>query len=199
MSRGNKCSICTGENVAQINAMLESGLKLKDVALQVPGLSLYALSRHKRNCLEVAPAITNGSADPLEQQIGVWLQRSEELWLAGGASLDLRSQGQAISSAFRALEFARKNQERMEEKATAARDLPTDISKWTPEEAHKHLEFMDWMIAEAAHTSYATPDVRVASLVIAMTKNSELLNVAQRLADDPAMLVTVQTLMKGAA
>jgi hypothetical protein len=199
MSRGKPCTICTGENVSQVNALLASGIKQKDIAAQFPGMSAFAISRHKRNCLEVAPPPTNSSADPLEQQIGLWLQRSEELYLAGGANLDLRSQGQAISSAFRALEFSRKNQDRTDEKIAANRALPTDGSALTPEEAAKMRDYLDSIIEAASKTSYACPEVRMMGLELAMAKNPELLPVFQRLADDPALVVTVQNLMRGAA
>jgi hypothetical protein len=195
MSRGQKCSICSGENVGQINALLASGIKLKDIAAQVPGLSPYALSRHKRNCLQVVPPATNGTGDALEAQIDIWLRRSEELYLAGGASLDLRAQAQSISNAFRALEFARKNQERIEEKAV--RDLPPSANNWTEEESGKMIAFLDSIIREFGRTPDASPRLRLMGMESELEKRNdgyEVLGLFQQVLKDAALLAKVQTL-----
>jgi hypothetical protein len=196
--KGRQCSVCKHENLAQINAYLQAGCNLKEITTQIPGLSQYSLSRHKRNCLEAAPSTTSGSADPLEGQIGLWLQRSEELYLAGGANLDLRSQGQAISSAFRALEFSRKHQDRVEEKIAASRALPTDgSSSLSSEEAARMREYLDSIISEAARTPYASTGARLMGMEIELEKRSdgqEILELFQRLVRDPALLATVQAM-----
>jgi hypothetical protein len=94
-----------------VNALLASGIKLKDIAAQILGLSPYALSRHKRNCLAVAqPANGDG-----ESQLDLWIQRADDLYLASGAALDLRGQSAAITAAFRAMDFKWKHDERLQE------------------------------------------------------------------------------------
>jgi hypothetical protein len=112
MSKGRVCSICTHTDRGQIDGLLAASVRLKDIAAQIPGLSPYALSRHKRNCLATATASPTGDNASLEAQISVWLQRSEDLYHAGAINLDLRSQAQALTSALRCLEVTRKNQER---------------------------------------------------------------------------------------
>jgi hypothetical protein len=114
MSKGRTCTICTGENVAQVNALLAANVRLKDIASQT-GVSKFALSRHRRNCLAPVSALQTGEIASLENQLDTWMARCEELWNAGAATLDLKSQGQALQQAFRCLEVARKNQERAAE------------------------------------------------------------------------------------
>ena len=198
MTRGNKCSVCASENLAQIDAYLQAGCKQKDIAAQFPGLSPFAISRHKRNCI-ATPAATQGSPDALEQQIGTWLARSEALWNSGAANLDSKAQIAAISTAMRALEFASKNQTRVEEKIAASRVLPTDGSALTADECQKFGLYMDSLVEAAAKTDYASTEVKSLHLEITMAKNPELLDVMMRLIDDPTLLSTVQNLMRGAA
>jgi hypothetical protein len=93
MSRGQKCSVCASENVSQVNSLIAAGLKLKDIAAQLPGLSSHALSRHKRNCLAVAP--TNSNGDLEEQQrssfhIDQWI--AQQFVLQRQTALNLLSQ-----------------------------------------------------------------------------------------------------------
>jgi hypothetical protein len=110
VSRGQKCTICTDTNRGQIEALIMAGVKLKDIAQQLPGLSKFALSRHRRNCL-VSDVVEPTSAS-LESQVNTWMARCEELYVAGAATLDLRSQASAIQQGFRCLEASRKAQER---------------------------------------------------------------------------------------
>lgn len=176
--------------------MLESGLKLKDVAAQFSGVSLHALTRHRRKCLAVPLA---DGTEALEQHLNRWLARSEQLFQAGGLTADLRSQAAAIGSALRTLEHVAKNQTRLQEQAQAQRDLPTDGSSLTPDEAAKMRAYMDWIIEEGSKTLYASTEVRIMGLNVQMQRIPDLLPVFQKLADDPTLLAATQNLMKGAA
>ncbi len=145
MSRGKACSICTHPDRAQIDGLIAAGIKLKDIATQVAGVSAFALSRHRRNCLAVQSAVAAEGDN--ESQLALWVQRANDLYIASGAALDLRGQSAAISAAFRAMEFRFKHQERLQEQA--ARDLPHDPALWTSEEAGKFLAWLDSIVAEA--------------------------------------------------
>jgi hypothetical protein len=141
VSRGKPCTICTGENTAQVNSLIASGIKLKDIAAQT-GASPYALSRHKRNCL--TPTATTPTGDGA---LALWLQRADDLYNASGAALDLRGQAQAITTAFRALEIKRKHEEKTQEQE--ARELPTDTRLWTDDEGDKFRAWLDALICNA--------------------------------------------------
>jgi hypothetical protein len=195
MTRGKPSVIENHPSKAQIDALLAAGTPLQDVAREFPDVSVHSLSRYRRR----SQRVTAASGDSLENQIAVWLQRSEELYQASAASLDFRAQGQAIAGALRTLEIAHKNQNRMEEKAMAARDLPTDGSPISAEEAAKFGDYMDFVIAEAGRTNYASVEVRTLALQLAVTKNPELMAVCLRLAEDPALLSQTLILMRGAA
>jgi hypothetical protein len=122
MSRPRKCRICFAADPAitgQINALLESGVKLKVIAEQVPGFSVYQLSRHKRNCL--APNVLPES-DAGSTEISKWLGRAESTFLVAQSNGDARSAVSAISTAVRALTSLHKQMEREEEKQAGADD-----------------------------------------------------------------------------
>ena len=106
MSRPRKCKICCDPAITgQVNALLESGVKLKTIAEQVPGFSVYQLSRHKRNCL--APKLAPES-DAASTEIEKWMQRADDLYLTAGANGDVRSQVAALSAAVRSIACPRK-------------------------------------------------------------------------------------------
>ena len=147
MSRGKVCSICASPDRGQIDALMASGIRLKEIAAQIPGISPFALSRHKRNCLTPAPAPPTGNSVDAESQLALWIQRADDLYNASGAALDLRGQSAAIAAAFRAMEFQLKHQERLHEQAV--RDLPRDSRLWTEDEAAKFLDWMDSIVRAA--------------------------------------------------
>jgi hypothetical protein len=188
MARGKACSICTGENVSQVNALIASGIKLKEIATHIPGLSVYALSRHKRNCRTPGSAAPIAESVDAEAQLKLWVQRADDLYNASGAALDLRGQSAAISAAFRAMEFRFKHQERMEEQV--ARDLPSDPEAWTGQEREKMRSYLDEIIHDVARTPFASPEA------ILLAEKPETLRMFATIARDPALLVAVQSLIK---
>jgi hypothetical protein len=145
VSRGKPCSICSSENVSQVNALLASGIRLKDIAAQIPGLSPYALSRHKRRCLAVAQSANSDG----KSQLALWIQRADDLYLASGAALDLRGQSAAITAAFRAMEFKWKHDERLQEQNE--RDNPAH--EWNTNERDeayvRDLHSVDRLLSES--------------------------------------------------
>ena len=194
MSRGHKCSICSDQNHGQIYALIASGVKLKAVLEQIPGLSPFALSRHKRNCLGPSPAI-NGAGDSLESQLAMWQQKALDLYVASGAALDLRGQASAIAAGIRGLQFQVKNREKLAEQTT--RDLPSNGSDFSESDALKFRSYCDVMIATASSTDYASSFARAAGLQLLVEQNPNLLPVLQKLAHDPVLLAQVQTLASG--
>jgi hypothetical protein len=119
MSRPRKCKICGDPAItSQVNALLESGVKLKTIVEQVPGFSVYQFSRHKRNCL--APK-TAPESDAASSEIEKWMQRADDLYLIAGANGDVRSQVAALSAAVRSI-GAREKQKQHEREAEPADD-----------------------------------------------------------------------------
>lgn len=121
MSRPRKCKICCAPDLAvtgQINALLESGVKLKVIAEQVPGFSVYQLSRHRRNCLTPKPAPESDAASTAMEK---WLDRADALYLTAGVQGDVRSQVAALSAAVRSI-AAREKQKQNEREAEPAED-----------------------------------------------------------------------------
>lgn len=114
MRRPRKCKVCTGDLAitGQVNALIESGVRLKTIAEQVPTFSTYQLSRHKRNCLAPKgapePPSDGGSAE-----IAKWMERADDLYLTAGANGDVRSQVAALSAAVRSI-GAREKQKQKE-------------------------------------------------------------------------------------
>jgi len=125
VSRPKKCKICTGDLVitGQVNSLLEAGVKLKTIAEQVPGFSVFQLSRHKNNCLapkaasELPPE--SGSAE-----ITKWLQRAEDTYLTAQVNGDVKSAASAISTAVRTLTALEKQIQAEKTEADAGVDNP---------------------------------------------------------------------------
>ena len=110
MSRPRKCKICGDLAVAaQVNALLESGVKLKVIAEQIPEFSPSQLSRHKKNCVT---AKTIPDADGGSTAIAKWMQRAEDLYLVAGANGDVRSQVAALSAAVRSIAARERQKEK---------------------------------------------------------------------------------------
>lgn len=125
MSRPRKCRLCCDPAIAgQVNALLESRVRLKTIAEQVPGFSVYQLSRHKRNCL--APTIAP-EPDEASTEIEKWMQRADDLYLTAGANGDVRSQVAALSAAVRSI-GAREKQKQNEREAEPAEDDPNALT-----------------------------------------------------------------------
>jgi len=124
MSR--KCKICNNLTAAsQVNAMIESRVKLTIIAQEVPEFSPYQLSRHKNNCLAPKPtgdlSIEQGS-----QEIARWLERAESTFLVAQANGDTKSAASAISTAVRTLQSLHKKREAEQEAAKKVAD-PSDV------------------------------------------------------------------------
>jgi hypothetical protein len=123
MSRPKKCKLCTGDPAiaGQVNALLETGVKLRTIVEEHPEFSVYQLSRHRNKCLmpnfasELSPE--SGSAE-----IQKWLERAESTYLLAQANGDSRSASSAISVAVRALTSLQKqiaHETEIEQAATA--------------------------------------------------------------------------------
>jgi hypothetical protein len=116
VSRGKPCTICTHGERPVIDAAIESGMKHAEIARQFPGISVSMISRHGRKCLGISAIGTPAGELSLEQQVGKWTERANALYLASAASLDLRSQSNAIAAAFRAMELSFRQREKTETK-----------------------------------------------------------------------------------
>ncbi len=116
MSRGKPCTICTHGERPAIDAAIESGMKHAEISRQFPGISVSMISRHGRRCLGVSVVGTPAAELTLEQQVAKWTERADALYLASAASLDLRSQSNAIAAAFRAMELSFRQREKTETK-----------------------------------------------------------------------------------
>jgi len=142
MSRARKCRICTGDLAVtgRINAMIESGVKLKVIAEQVPEFSPYQLSRHKRNCLAPKPAL-DLTADAGSAEIQKWLQRAEDTYLVAQSNGDAKSAVSAISTAVRGLtQLAKQIEKELEQQKAAGK----------PGETPMTIENLDKLIDECA-------------------------------------------------
>jgi hypothetical protein len=91
--------------------LLESGVRLKIIAEQIPTFSIYQLSRHKRCLAPTVPAEPPSDAGSAE--IAKWMERADDLYLTAGANGDVRSQVAALSAAVRSI-GAREKQKQKE-------------------------------------------------------------------------------------
>jgi hypothetical protein len=99
------------------------------------------------------------------------------------------------------LDSALKNVNDLERLAEqVARDFPTDgKSSLIGDEAGRMADYLDSIIEEGGRTKYACHEVKLLGLGVQMEHNPELLPIFKKIADDPALLATIQNLMRGAA
>jgi hypothetical protein len=159
MAHGRSCSICADPNRGQVDALIASGARLKDVAANT-GLSAYSLSRHRRNCLAAAPSATN---DDDSQEVARWLGRAEQIFQASTINGDVRGMVASLTAALRSLEVRAKAKER--EREQVSRDLPTTGSALTPDMAVKMGDYLDSLIEAASKMNYAGHEGAAKSLV----------------------------------
>jgi hypothetical protein len=173
----------------QIDALLAAGVALKDILAQVPDLTLSALRRYRKNQNLLPPP------DPsLEGQLGLWTKRADDLYTASAATLDLRGQASAVAAGFRALEFALRNQKTVQEQA--AKDLPLPLDgEFSPEDSARFIAFCDSVIESTTKREGIGPGARWLGMQPSIEKRSDskhVLDLFQRLLDDPALLTAVQ-------
>lgn len=142
-----RCAVCQNPARQQIDSSIMAGLSFNEIG-RTFSVSRFSVQRHKRNCLNAAR-----EPESLQGQLNLWLKRANELFLTSGASADARGQAQALTAAFRGLEFALKHQEIESQKA---RDLPSATAEWTNEEADKFRAYLDSIIMDASRTPYAS-------------------------------------------
>jgi hypothetical protein len=126
------CSICANPGHETIDAQLQAGVFQKTIAASC-GVSPYALSRHRRNCPN--PPAPSDTSTSVESQITLWRERANLCWEQSLADQDIRGQVQACQTGLRALEIARRQEQReVEVTAQAADDGPIDVAlldRWT--------------------------------------------------------------------
>ncbi|HXM10412.1 MAG TPA: hypothetical protein VN946_10735 [Terriglobales bacterium] len=133
MSRTFRCKICADPAISgQVNAMLETGVRMRIIAEQTPGFSSYQLAQHKRRCL--APPIAESSSDATADDLQLWMQRCTDSYHLAIANGDSRSAIAAISAATRGLSQLAKKQERdaeavSEQQAADDPNRPTTIAE----------------------------------------------------------------------
>lgn len=101
-----KCSICTHENVTQMESLADSGESIKAIAEQF-NVSRFSLSRHINHHRNSSPAAGSASTD-----LEIWLSRANDEYLLARADADSRAAIQALIAGLRAVEAREKQAER---------------------------------------------------------------------------------------
>jgi len=95
---------------AKIEGLLLAGVQLKQIAQEVPGANVFALSRYKKKFFHSQPE-TDG--DPREE-VRKWLSRADDQYLMAVANADQRAAVQSLVAGLRAVESRFKVEERQE-------------------------------------------------------------------------------------
>lgn len=103
----SRCKICRNPHLGAVDSLLASGLKLKDIAAQLHGISIYSLSRHRRNCLTTSPEVSGGA-----EELAKWMQRADDLYLIAGSNADVRGQLGALTAAFKGVVASEKQRDK---------------------------------------------------------------------------------------
>ena len=161
-------------------------------AILRPKLSVAPLIAEPWRVLVRPPADADG--DSLEQQLAVWTERADQMWLSSSALLDSKGQLASISAAIRGLQFSIKNRDRMQE---VERELPSDSRQWTEKEGAAFRAWADDVVGSCREMPHAPTEARRLGLELELEleKNPALLPVFQRIAHDPAFLIKVQNLL----
>jgi hypothetical protein len=126
VSRGRQGSIENHPNKAQIDALLATEIPLKDIAAQIPDLSVHALSRYKRKNL--LPPVANGTGDSLEAQAAMWRERADHLWHQATIDQDSRAMAQAVAAGLRSVELQARQEKNEEAKPETGDEKPLTIA-----------------------------------------------------------------------
>jgi hypothetical protein len=149
------CGICNHVERAAIDAALQSGSQLKDLAVTF-NVSKYALSRHKAKHLEV-PAVQevqqDGASDD-SREVEKWLGRAEQIFQTSVVDGNVKGMVDSLSAALRALETRAKTREREAEAAVEQSDGIPPIS----------VEQLDDLVAK--FNENVTPDRRLIEQVL---------------------------------
>jgi hypothetical protein len=121
------CSACRSAQVARINRMLGQGLSFADIGRKV-SLAPEVISRHARHAFR---APTDAPASSREQQIALWQERAESLYLAATNRNDLRAQVATMQTALKMLEMDKRRGGEL--KPDAVTNVQVNVSQQQPE------------------------------------------------------------------
>lgn len=175
----SKCGICNSEHCAAIDSQLDSGVFQRDIAL-LHGVSRHAISRHVRHSKTATTAAPeNGDGESLEAQAEKWLRRADDIYATSTANQDARGQVQALTAAFRGLELQHKSEKAAEDAPPADGVEPVTIAMI---DALVQSELAKSPRGRNQNRLYSAPD--------------KVLELAARLADNPASWATVESILE---
>lgn len=115
-----KCSICTHENVAQMESLADSGESIKTISEQFR-VSRFSLSRHINHHRNLPPGVES-AGDDLKAKSDLLWERSNLAWRLAERDEDVRGLVQSVQTSLRSLELAHKQAERKAEAALTSED-----------------------------------------------------------------------------
>jgi hypothetical protein len=147
-----RCTACKHPDREALDAAILTGSRtLKDIAQEFT-VDPSCLSRHRR--LHLAPPEPPAPIT-VEEEIRVWMARSEDLWNLAAANADVRGLAQALAQGLKGLEFSLRRKE--ETAAQKQRELPHDLTAWSEEEKARFRSYLDWVLSWQVPTVAAAP------------------------------------------
>jgi hypothetical protein len=139
-----RCAACKHLRRADLDARILAGGETFKALAQEFAVDPSCLSRHSRKHLQ---ALETAAPVTVEEEIRVWMARSEELWNLAATNADVRGLAQALAQGLRGLEFSLKRKEEVKEQA--ARELPHELNQWTEAERTRMQKYLDWVMTSA--------------------------------------------------
>jgi hypothetical protein len=184
----------------EIASMLACGATAEAIstatALDVDGVERHLTTCCTTNAVDDAPDTLERS----DQRLKVLAEKISAAGTGAGLAGDAKTLLTALSVGLRLEMEVRKRLEAKQEQL--GRDLPHDIDRWTDAEAEKMRAYMDRVVLDAGHTSYASTTAKMMAMEVELERRADALQVVglfQRLLKDPALLATVQAMTKEAA
>jgi hypothetical protein len=148
------CAVCTHPDHAAIDAALLAGAKLSDTAQQFD-ISKFSLGRHRSRHLFAAAAPAATDAD----EISLWLQRADQLFLRGVVDSDSRTQVAALGAALKVLDSQAKMRERAEAEAT---ELSMNPDQWSEKQSSQFLSYIGSVLEAGERLPHAEDEYALA-------------------------------------
>ncbi len=145
------CSVCTNPLLGVVASMIDCQARPEEIA-DSTGLLVTDIEAHIALCCQMpAPVNTLQASD---ERLQTLQDRINVAITASGLQGDLRAQLSGLGLALRAEAELRR---RVEDTEAKARPLPANRNEWTEEEAQRHRDYSDKIVADHAYLAQMTP------------------------------------------
>jgi hypothetical protein len=189
------CSVCVSSYAVEISSMISCGADAETIAAST-GLDVNAVEEHMAVCC-VTP-VQDDSPDSLEksdQRLRALAAKIAAAGVSSGLAGDAKSLLAALAIELRVETALRERLEKQEEKSVGV--APGEFSE---DESSRFISFVDSILEDTTRRKGVSPEARWLGMQVQIGKRpdgNKVLDLVQRLLDNPALLADVQVLAQG--